>query len=30
VEQETPDSEVAYARFAPTAIVPYADGWLPG
>jgi uncharacterized cupin superfamily protein len=30
VEEETDDSEVAYARFPPTEPTSYRDGWLPG
>jgi uncharacterized cupin superfamily protein len=29
VEQETPDAEVAYARFPASTPTPYRKGWLP-
>ena len=29
VEEETTESEVAYARFAKSEPTPYRDGWLP-
>jgi uncharacterized cupin superfamily protein len=29
VEQETPDAEVAYARFPASTPTPYREGWLP-
>jgi len=29
VEEETPDAEVAYARFPDPKPTPYRDGWLP-
>ncbi len=30
VEEETTDSDVAYARFAESQPTRYRDGWLPG
>lgn len=29
VEEDTPDADVAYARFGDTTFTPYREGWLP-